>query len=131
MYGNLFDYIFLVASTVATLGLSYCLGRYLVGRKPSLAAGSTVGILAGVFTFGAGYVVASKAHGLASMLILLASFVFTSFLVCCALIVRRARQYHSARRFVVSTIAFSVIAVPTLGLWMGMALTVLLGDPIR
>jgi hypothetical protein len=131
MYGSVFNYVFLVASTVAALGLSYCVGRYVFGPRPSLAAGSTIGIMVGVFIFGVGVVVASKAHGLTLTLFILASFVVTSILVCCVFILRRARQYHSARRSTVSTIAFSVIAVPVLGLWLGVMLTVFLGDGIR
>jgi hypothetical protein len=131
MYGNVFNYLFLVASTVAALGLSYCVGRYVFGPRPSLAAGSTIGIMVGVFIFGLGVVVASKAHGLMLTLFILASFVVTSLLVCCVFILRRARQYHSARGFTVSTIAFSVIAVPALGLWLGVMLTVFLGAGIR
>jgi hypothetical protein len=131
MYGNLFNYVFLAASTVAALGLSYCVGRYLFGPRPSLAAGSTVGILAGVFIFGVGFLVASKAHGLPPTLLILTSFSVASLMVCCVLILRRARQYQSARRLTVSTIAFSVIAVPALGSWLGVTLTVFLGDGIR
>ena len=131
MYGNVFNSVFLVASIVAVLGLSYCMGRYVFGSRPSLAAGSTVGVLAGVFIFGVGYLVATRAHSLTFMLLILASVVVTSLLVCCVLILRRARQYHSARRFTVSTIAFSVIAVPALGLWLGVALTAFMGDGIR
>jgi hypothetical protein len=89
MYGNVFNYAFLVASTIAALGLSYCVGRHVFGPRPSLAAGSTIGIMAGVFIFGAGVVVASKAHGLTLTLLTLASFVVTSLFVCCIFIMAR------------------------------------------
>jgi hypothetical protein len=134
MYGNVFNFSLIIATTVAVVGLTYCVGRTWVGSKPSLAAGSTLGILVGATILAVGYLLVAmlseKHTNSTTATSLLSVSLIASLSACCALIIRRSRRYRSRLGTTALALSFGLVSTPALGIWLGMILTaVFIGGP--
>jgi hypothetical protein len=127
VYENFFNYCLIIATTVAVIGLIYCIGRTWVGSEPSLAAGTTLGVLIGATILGVAYLliaVLSERHSnRTTAVFLLGVSLIASLSACCALILRRSLDYRSRLGISVLGVSFGVVSTPALGLWLGMILT--------
>ena len=135
MTGNAFNYCFFVGTIVAVIGLCYCIARRWIGSQPSLAAGCPLGAIIGAGVLAIGYFLVALLQDRhlinKSAAILLGLLLTVSLVICCAVIVRRSRLLHASPGSLTMAIAFGVISSSTVGMWLGVMITVWFVRPLQ